>query len=95
MFSLVNENIILSGYLSKYHKILVLFNKPGKRSNEYNYESEDREKRSISDKIQSVADDPQSPEHLKLLEQSFPNPASINTFHQSDFNLLRVKRDDQ
>ena len=86
-----------SKYFRKFHKyriVSVFFNKPGRLSNDFNYESQVRGKRSVPSELTAKADDPQSPEHLKQLEESFPNPASINTFHQPDFNLVRVKRDD-
>jgi len=36
-------------------------------------------------------DNSQSPEHIKLLEESFPNPAATNSF-QYDLPHIRVKR---
>ncbi len=48
----------------------------------------------LNEKVQpqESADDPRSPEHIKLLEESFPNPAE-NTFLKQDDSLVRVKRD--
>lgn len=62
------------------------FNRPNirkKRSNDA-YENE----------YVNPMDDPQSPEHIKLLEESFPNPRSSNTLHQNNVPLVRVKRHD-
>lgn len=41
-----------------------------------------------------AADDPKSPEHIKLLEESFPNSNGVDKSFQSNEPLVRVKRDD-
>lgn len=54
-----------------------------------------RNKRGVLDEnsqSRESADDPRSPEHIKLLEESFPNP-SEESFLKSDDSLVRVKRD--
>lgn len=43
---------------------------------------------------QMAADNPKSPEHLKLLADSFPNTDEIEKPFQSNELLVRVKRDD-
>lgn len=52
-----------------------------------------RTKRSIENKatIVNPMDDPKSIEHIKLLEESFPNPNLDNSLH-SDQSHIRVKR---
>ncbi|XP_037033985.1 uncharacterized protein LOC119072794 isoform X1 [Bradysia coprophila] len=52
-----------------------------------------RTKRSVDAKSPAVnpMDDPQSIEHIKLLEESFPNPSPDNSLH-SDQVHIRVKR---
>lgn len=47
-----------------------------------------------SGKLDLSADDPKNPEHLKLLEESFPNPADGQKSFQSNEPLVRVKRHD-
>lgn len=41
-----------------------------------------------------AADNPKSPEHIKLLEESFPNSNGVDKSFQSNEPLVRVKRDD-
>lgn len=52
-----------------------------------------RTKRSVDAKspVVNPMDDPQSIEHIKLLEESFPNPNPDNSLH-SDQVHVRVKR---
>lgn len=63
-------------------------------SNNYD-EPQVRRKRENSEaeelKKPNPMDDAKSPEHIKLLEESFPNNIGANSF-QSDEDLVRVKR---
>lgn len=53
-----------------------------------------RTKRSVENKLTIVnpMDDPKSIEHIKLLEESFPNPNLIDSSLHSDQPHIRVKR---
>ena len=49
-----------------------------------------RSKRSSVNDTKTIAEDPKSPAHIKLLEESFPNPESTDLLDDSQH--VRVKR---